>query len=89
MSDDGKRIAGHIFADGPNGRACRICGRRWLDILDKREFWRPGESGIAHVGDLNEREVEELEAELERIWRAVTGRPDPEPLPAEAPDLWA
>lgn len=63
-------IAGHTFTDTPGGRICD-CGRRWLDVLAAREFWRSGETDIAHQGALNEAEVAELNAEVERIWAAT------------------
>ena len=64
-------IAGHQFTDQPHGRVCDWCGRRWLDILAHREFWRAGEAGIAHSGLLSTYEVNELNAELDRIWATV------------------
>lgn len=61
-------IAGHEFIEQPYGRACRACGKKWLDVLATREYWRPGETGIAHVGALNQLECDQLYAEVERIW---------------------
>lgn len=63
-------IAGHIFRNSPTGRVCD-CGRTWLSVLAEREYWRPGEAGIAHSGNLNAVEVGELQAELDRVWTAV------------------
>jgi hypothetical protein len=64
-------IAGHTMVDGPGGRACKFCGKTWLSILDQRDFWRPGEKGIAHIDPLNEAECQQLRAELDRIYAAA------------------
>lgn len=63
--------AGHCFVDTPSGEACANCGTRWLDLVAKRDQWRPGECGIAHQGFLTQSEVDELNAKLGRVWRAV------------------
>jgi hypothetical protein len=63
-----ERVAGHLFVDTPRGEACADCGKLWMYILDRREQWRVGEFGIAHIGGLEEREIAELHAKLERIW---------------------
>lgn len=65
-----ERVAGHLFADTPRGEACSECGKLWLYVLDRREKWRVGEFDIAHSGGLTEREVDELNAKLDRIWNA-------------------
>lgn len=64
------RVAGHLFGDTPRGEACLECGKLWLDVLNHRELWKPGEHGIAHSGALNSAEVETLHAKLQRIWNA-------------------
>lgn len=64
-------IAGHSLVNTPHGRACEWCGRTWVSILNAREFWKVREHGIAHAGALVIHEVEELEAELARIWDAT------------------
>lgn len=66
-------IAGHSFQEFPHGRACQSCGKTWIAVLNDREFWRPGEMGIAHSGALNEFECGQLRAEVERIWAAGFG----------------
>ena len=66
-------IAGHTFAEQPGGRRYTMCGKSWLAVLADREFWKPGQFGIAHHGALNEIEVGELVAEIERIWMTVRG----------------
>lgn len=66
-------VAGHKFVETPQGEACAVCGRRWLDILNQREFWRNGEMGIAHHGALNDAEVAELNDKLDRMWSAGKG----------------
>lgn len=66
-------IAGHSFIEMPHGRACQSCGKTWIAVLNDREFWRPGEMGIAHSGGLNAFEVAQLEAEIARIWAAGLG----------------
>jgi hypothetical protein len=63
--------AGHRFVDTPAGETCANCGTRWLDLVAKRDQWRPGECGIAHQGFLTQSEVDELNAKLGRVWRAV------------------
>lgn len=67
-------IAGHTFVEFPHGRACQSCGKTWISVLNDREFWRPGEIGIAHSGALNSAEVAQLEAEISRIWTAGLGQ---------------
>jgi hypothetical protein len=56
--------AGHRFVDTPAGETCANCGTRWLDLVAKRDQWRPGECGIAHQGFLTQSEVDELNAKL-------------------------
>ena len=65
-------IAGHSFNDTPQGRVCS-CGRRWVDIMGvtRADIGKPH---IAHVGNLNEREALECEAECERFWSVAMGR---------------
>jgi hypothetical protein len=65
----GERVAGHQFVNTPAGEACE-CGKTWLYVLDRREEWKPGAPGIAHIGGLEEKEVAELNAKLQRIWDA-------------------
>ena len=62
-------IAGHLFTDGPMGRACG-CGMLWTQIAGATKD-DVGRLGIAHTGALNEAELAEIVAERERIWRAV------------------
>lgn len=64
------RVAGHTFTDTPRGEACSECGKLWMEVLNVRELWRAGQVGIAHSGALNETEVKELQAKLDRIWDA-------------------
>lgn len=56
------------------GARCAECGRSWLSLLDNRDRWRRGETGIAH-GDwaLTDKQVAELEGEIDRIWATVSG----------------
>lgn len=67
-------VAGHLFVDTPRGEACRECGKLWLDVLDRREEWRPGALGIAHTDagtvGLTALEVKQLNDKLQRIWDA-------------------
>lgn len=62
-------IAGHTFIDSPTGRAC-ACGRLWVQIAGTRHD-DIGKPHIAHIGDLNVAEFEQIEAERERIWSTV------------------
>lgn len=64
-----ERVAGHLFVDTPRGEAC-VCGMTWIEVLNQREEWKPGVVGIAHIGALNESEIAELNAKLQRIWDA-------------------
>lgn len=64
-------IAGHTFADTPNGKICH-CGMRWDYILSARRE-NIGETGWAHVGALNDREYDEIEAARDKVWEALTG----------------
>lgn len=63
-------IAGHTFHDMPHGRVCSGCGRRWSDIASTTHD-DVGKLDIAHTGALNGAEADEIEAERDRIWRAV------------------
>lgn len=64
-------IAGHSFIEGPGGRMCQFCGRTWLSLVAEREYWKVGEMNIAHQGALSESGIEQLNAELDRIHRAM------------------
>ncbi len=66
-----RHLAGHTMAAGPAGDACSICGRTWIDMLNNRDRWRPGQLGIAHRDALNAAECQELHAEIERIFGLV------------------
>lgn len=66
-----KTLAGHSMVPGPRGSVCQQCGRTWIEMLDNRDRWRPGEFGIAHTGGLTDGEVRELQAELDRIWACL------------------
>lgn len=74
-------IAGHSFDDGPNGRRCtthtnegRLCHRSWLTIKDAGED-QIGKKDIAHNGNLNASEWQEINVERKReiadVWAAV------------------
>lgn len=66
----GDAVATHTFKDGPNGERCTRCNRSWLDILSYRDRWIVGELGITCDNQrLNSREIEQLEAKVERLWR--------------------
>jgi hypothetical protein len=76
-------IAGHQFANTPNGRRCMshqsdgsgVCYRAWVDIRNATEA-DLGATGIAHVGKLNDAELREIITEREReeaaLWDAVS-----------------
>lgn len=75
-------VAGHSFADTPNGRRCTsvtsdtgmLCNRAWLDVRGAVEA-DIGSSGIAHFGKLSTEEYKTIVAEREReiaaVWAAV------------------
>lgn len=63
-------IAGHRFIESPTGRVCD-CGRTWLSVLAEREYWVVGAHGVRHFGTLGPADVDELQAELDRVWTAV------------------
>ena len=81
-------VAGHTFAEGPNGRRCtstkyddklgysRICDAAWLDVRNAEDK-DVGLPGLAHSGNLSSGELSEIKAERvaeqERIWNAVSG----------------
>ncbi len=76
-------IAGHFFTDTQTGRCS--CGKRFADIAIATEG-DIGSSGIAHQGDLNKSEYDQIVAEKDRIWALVSGvasgRGVPMPEPA-------
>jgi hypothetical protein len=63
-------LAGHTFAVGPNGSACSTCGRRLIDVLTATVA-DIGRYGVACYGALSEGEYNGIEAERDRLWRAV------------------
>lgn len=65
------KLAGHTMVSTPHGDVCESCGRTWAQMLQEREYWRPGALGVAHVGGLLESELAELNARLDRIWGAL------------------
>lgn len=64
-------IAGHTFVDTPMGRMCS-CGRRFVDICGTTKADR-GKPNIAHHGNVNDTEIDEIDAENSRIWDALCG----------------
>lgn len=60
-------IAGHTFVEGMEGRVCSVCGRRFVAIAGatRDDLNKPD---IAHSGFLIERELEEIQSEVARIW---------------------
>ena len=63
-------LAGHDFQLGPNGSACQTCKRRLIDVLTAR-LEDVGRYGVACYGALSEGEYNGIEAERDRVWRAV------------------
>lgn len=65
-----ERMAGHVFAEGANGRYCVTCNRRWVEVMGAtpealdQPHW-------AHIGNLNVGELGEVVAEQDRIWELV------------------
>ena len=66
-------IAGHTF-DGPWGRCS--CGQRFSDISGATHKELHGPLGWAHSGTLIERELNEIQAEVKRLWTALEGVAD-------------
>lgn len=77
-------IAGHNFDAGPLGNHCsntrytdgvaHPCGRNLVDILcaSRDDI---GKEGFACSGTLTETEYNQIEAERERIWKAMEHQP--------------
>lgn len=61
-------IAGHTFPPDTNGRC--TCGRTFADIAPCTKE-NLHQAGWAHVGGVNEKEINEIETECARIWGMV------------------
>lgn len=59
-------IAGHVF--DIQGKWC-TCGKKFVDIssVTAEEIGQPN---LAHSGALNEKEFNEIRAEVDRLWKA-------------------
>jgi hypothetical protein len=64
-------LAGHTMIPTPHGDACELCHKTWQQMLNEREYWKVGQGGVAHVGNLNESEVKQLNDRLEKIWEVM------------------
>ena len=64
-------LAGHTMIPTAHGDVCEICHRTWVQMLNEREYWKIGEPGIAHIGNLNAAEVQQLNDRVEFIWKAM------------------
>jgi hypothetical protein len=64
-------LAGHNMLTTAHGDVCEVCGRTWAQMLNEREYWRAGQGGIAHLGNLNESEVKQLNDRVEYIWSVM------------------
>lgn len=75
-------IAGHTFVETGTGRRCMnhnnqgvVCYRSWLSIKDTVQE-QCGKPNIAHNGDLNASEFNDIVAERQReidaMWKAVS-----------------
>lgn len=64
-------LAGHNMLPTAHGDVCEVCGRTWAQMLAEREYWKVGQGGIAHVGNLNESEVKQLHDRVEYIWSVM------------------
>lgn len=73
-------IAGHTF-DRASGLC--TCGRKFSDISGA-QFENVGKEHWAHSGGLTQNEFDQIVAERERLWRALTGAPKVE-APAIGP----
>ena len=62
-------IAGHLFQDTPHGRVC-ACGMTWARLAQANAS-DINRSGLAHTGNLIDRELAEIDAERERVWACV------------------
>jgi hypothetical protein len=65
-------IAGHDFIETIHGRACRSCGKRYVDISTV-EFADIGKPNIAYHGNLYLTEYEQIVRENQRMWGHVVG----------------
>lgn len=63
-------LAGHDFVTGPGGSACRACGCKLITVLTVTAD-DVGRHGISCYGVLSEGEYRGIEAERDRLWRAV------------------
>lgn len=63
-----RTLAGHAMEEGPGGLACRYCGKTWMWLLDHKDQWVVGATGISHIDPTNEFEVSQLNGEIDRIW---------------------
>ncbi len=59
-------IAGHVF--DIQWRWC-TCGKKFVDIAPATQD-DIGQPGWAHSGALNEKEFNEIRAEVDRLWKA-------------------
>lgn len=65
-------IAGHSFSETLHGLTCSACARRFVDIAGTARS-DIGKLGIAHQGNLNEAEFNQIRAEVERQWELLVG----------------
>ncbi len=59
-------IAGHVF--DIQGKWC-TCGKKFVDICDITQD-DVGKSGWCHSGCGNQKEYDEVRAEVDRLWKA-------------------
>lgn len=77
---DAPSVVGHTFVHSPEGWVCERCNRRWCNVVARQPSWPahdrslgidPLGEGIACVGDLNDREQGQIDAEVQRVWAAL------------------
>jgi hypothetical protein len=67
-------IAGHDFVETPDGRRCKNCGTRFVDIAGATvEDVKNKTLGLAHSGVLTDHELSQIRAEVERLWELGRG----------------
>jgi hypothetical protein len=64
------RSGGHVWQEGPKGRHCGVCGRRWAEVVGATQE-AIGRYHYAHAGGLVNREQEEFAADVDWLWSTI------------------